>query len=360
MTLEHQVVKPQKLANAAVELLEENLTIPKLFQRESIDQFKGAEDDTVSVRVEGVLPYHIYEWRSGSAGSSTPGTRQSIIFDEYAERKIPVTFGGNAYNAVRLTDEQNDMDLSGWQKLLTPQTKAVSRGLQREAVRTLTDAAYNVTIGDTAADHRGAFIEANRIFDAFHVPQGNRYMLVGSNYHASILNDPNLTLAQYVGDEQAGTVLHSAIVGQLFGFTVVKDQTLPADEAYAFADNGFIFLNAAPSVPQSVPFGATASFEGVSLRWLRDYDTERFQDRSVVNCYYGFRDVKDVLVGWDEANKTEVVSTSEYFVRGVKLLLDGASDYPAAAGELATLTGVSDADVWHGGVRKTEGDVSNV
>ena len=46
------------------------------------------------------------------------------------------------------------------------------------------------------------------------------------------------------------------------------------------------------------------------LRWVRDYDSEFMQDRSVVNTYAGFRAVEDVLVGWDETNKVEVVSTA--------------------------------------------------
>lgn len=37
---------------------------PNLFQKEGIDQFKGAENDTISVAVEGVLPFQEYAWRN--------------------------------------------------------------------------------------------------------------------------------------------------------------------------------------------------------------------------------------------------------------------------------------------------------
>ena len=339
--IEHDVVKPQKIVDTAVGMLEQELLVPNLFQKESIDQFRGAEDDTVSVKVEGVLPFHEYEWRSGSAGSSTPGTRQAITFDLYKERKIPVTFGGNFYQGVELTDEQADMDMARWGKLLRPQVKAVARGLGRAAVSTLTGESYNVVIGDSAANLRGAIIEARRVLNGFNVPEENRYMLVGTDFEALLLDNEKLVDASHVGDAEAASVLHEATLGKKFGFRFIVDKTIPSDAAYAFDGSGFIFLNAAPSVPNSVKSGATQSFEGVSMRWLTDYDPIHLTDRSIVNTYAGFRSVKDVLLGWDDVNKVEVVSAAEYFVRGVKLILDGASVYPAAGSELATITGIN-------------------
>lgn len=349
---EHQIVKPEKLIATAAGMLEQELVIPNLFKKEGVDQFKGAANDTISVPVEGVLPFHDYAWRNDR---SAP-----IVFDEYKERKIAVTFGGNVYNAVKVTDEQNDFDLASWAKLLRPQVKAVARGLQRRAVSTLTGATYNATIGDVAADPRGGIIEARRVLNAFHAPGEGRILLVGTEFESVLLNDDKLNLAQNVGDSEAESALRSATISQRFGFRIVVDQTIPADTAYAMSPDAFIFLSGAPSVPQSVPYGATTSFEGIALRWVRDYDPNYMQDRSVVNTYAGFRDVKDVLVSWDAANNTEVVSTSEYNVRAIKLVLDGASDYPTAGTELANATGISDARVWHGGSYITEADATNV
>ncbi|MGW2865734.1 hypothetical protein [Streptomyces sp. NPDC001205] len=346
MTAEHQVVKPEKLINTAIGMLEQELLVPNLFTKEGVDRFKGAKNDTINVTVEGVLPFHDYEWRSGSAGSSTPGARQRVVFDEYAERTIPVTFGGNVYNGVKLTDEQADFDIHQWGKLLRPQVKAIARGLARRAVKTLVDQPYAVTVGNAEKSMRKAIIEARRVMNKFNVPEGNRYMVVGSDFETVLLSDPDLNLASNVGDGQAESALVNATLGNRYGFRFIVDQTIPADSAFAFAQSGFIFASAAPSVPQSVPFGATTSFEGLALRWLRDYDSEYFQDRSIVNCYQGFRSVKDVLVGWDPAKEKEVISTQEHFVRGIRLTLDGKSDYPEVGSELATITGVSAAKVW--------------
>lgn len=339
-TPQHQVIKPQVLANTAVGMLEQELLIPNLFQKEGIDQFKGAEDDSVSVKVEGVLPYREYEWRNDRTNP--------IVFDEYKERKIAVSFGGNVYSAVKLTDEQNDFDIDSWSTLLRPQVKAVARGMGRRAVKTLTDQAYAVTIGGAVHDLKRACIEARRVLNKFQVPDGNRYMLVGSDFETALLADDRLSLASAVGDSEADSILKTATLGTRYGFTIVVDQTIPSDAAYAFADNGFVFVTGAPSVPQSVAFGATQSFEGLAMRWVRDYDPTYMQDRSVVNTYVGFRSVEDVLVGWDEANKTEVVSTDEHFVRGIKLTLEGTSTYPTTTSDLGKITGVHTTNKWQG------------
>jgi hypothetical protein len=359
VTAEHQVVKPEKLIATAVGMLEQELVVPNLFLKEGVDRFRGAKNDTINVKVEGVLPFHDYEWRSGSAGSTTPGVRQRVVFDEYAERTIPVTFSGNVYNGVKLTDEQNDFDITQWSTLLRPQVKAIARGLARRSTRTLVNHPYNVTIGNAEQAMRRALIEARRVLRKFHVPEGDWYMVVGSDFETVLLSDPDLNLASNVGDSQAESALTQASLGNRYGFRFVTDQTIPADTAYAFARSGFILATAAPSVPQSVPYGATTSFESLALRWIRDYDSEFFQDRSVVNCYAGTRSVTDVLVGWDETEEKEVVSTEEHFVRGIKLTLDGASNYPPASSELAQITGVSDASVWTPTGRAPETDPAN-
>lgn len=336
----HNVVKAEKLTLTALGMLEQELRIPATFQREGIDQYRGAKDDTISVTVEGVLPFRSYGWRNNRA--------QPIVFDEYAERKVSLTFGGDVYSAVKLTDEQVKMDIDGWAKLLRPQSKAIARGLSRGAVSTLTGQDYEVSIKDAEGNIRGAILEARRVLNKFQVPGEQRWLVVGSDFESVMLQDEKLVLAANVGDDIAASTLREATLGRHAGFNVVSDQTIPGDHAYAYVPSAFVMANAAPAVPESVPFGSSLSFEGYALRWLRDYDSAYMQDRSVVNCYKGFRAVEDVLVGWNGSNQ-EIISDAEYFVRGVKLELGGAAaagDYPADGDELATITGITNAKVW--------------
>ncbi|MFB6815897.1 hypothetical protein ACFCV8_15295 [Streptomyces sp. NPDC056347] len=58
----------------------------------------------------------------------------------------------------------------------------------------------------------------------------------------------------------------------------------------------------------------------------------------------------DLLVGrvpaTEKEKEKEIVSTQEHVVRGIRLQLGGACDHPAAATELAGITGGPDAKGW--------------
>jgi hypothetical protein len=350
-TNEHSpLVKPEKIAATAAVALEQSLVVPALFQREGIDAYKGAENDTINVKVEGVLPFRTYEWRSGSAASSTPGTRAGIQFDQYSEKTVAVKFGGNIYSAVKLTDEQRDFDLNGWAKLMAKQTEAVSRGLEREAVNYLTDQSYAVTLGGAvsgrAGDLRKTLIKAREVLNKFRIPAEGRVLLVGSGWESALLSDDKLNLAGNVGEQEAVSALREASIGRRFGFDIVVSQEVPADAAYALHRSAFIFATGAPSVPQSVT-GGTASYNGVAMRWIQDYDANYLTDRSVVNTYKGFRSVKDQLIGIDGQDQA-YVSVNEHFVRAIALDLVATADVlPDPDGpdpvqqELAAITGVA-------------------
>jgi hypothetical protein len=115
-------------------------------------------------------------------------------------------------------------------------------------------------------------------------------------------------------------------------------QELDADTAIALTSSAFIFATAAPAVPQSVPFGATSSYNGVALRWLRDYDSTRFQDRSIFNCYQGFRHVTDIMLDQDKTTGQLKVGTLEHFVRAFPLTIGGAEAQNGSTALKAELT----------------------
>jgi hypothetical protein len=163
----------------------------------------------------------------------------------------------------------------------------------------------------------------------------------------ALLDDDKLNLASSVGDAEAQSALKEATLGKRSGFTFVSAGELPADEAVASAGNAFIFATGAPAVPQTTAVtGATAAYNGVALRWLRDYELTKTRERSLVSTFAGFRHVDDVLIGMDQATGARFVSTHVHFVRAIKLVLDGTEKLPVglAAGdpadEFARITGV--------------------
>jgi hypothetical protein len=342
---EHDVVKPEAIAATAAVLLEQELVVPGTFRREGIDGFRGAEDDTINVVVEGVLPFRTYGWRNDRS--------TEIQFDSYKERKIAVTFGGDVYSAVKLTDEQADFDLDGWAKLLRKQVEAVGRGLEFKATQQLRTAKYAVSLGIPTNGLRRGLIRARSTLRGLHAPPGSNVVLCGVNWEAALLSDESLNLASSVGESEAVSALREASLGRRFGFNFVVAEELDPNEAVAMVDSAFVFATGAPSTPQSVPFGATAAHEGVALRWIRDYDSTRTQDRSIVNTYAGFRSVTDVLVGRDDTTGQAFVGEHEHLVRAIRLTLDGTDSLPdgtlgrpaegfspAQDNELASITGI--------------------
>ncbi|QPB09609.1 minor capsid protein [Streptomyces phage Spernnie] len=341
----HDVIKPEKIAATAAVALEESLVVPAVFQREGIDQFKGAKGDAINIKVEGVLPYRTYGWRNDRS--------TELKFDTYAEKTVQVTFGDDVYSGVQLTDEQNDFDLNGWAKLMAKQTEAVGKGLEYEAVDYLLKAPYSVTLGGGVSGRslRKTLIRAREVMNKFRIPKEGRTLLVGSGWENELLSDPDLNLAANIGDAEAVSALKEATLGRRYGFNIVTSDELPSDFAVAMVSSAFIFATGAPSVPQSVPFGAAASYNGVALRWIRDYDATRLTDRSIVNTYKGFRIVEDFLVGRDDSNPSQgFVSEHQHFVRAIKLDLDATADVlpdpdgpDAKAQELAAITGIAGA-----------------
>lgn len=345
----HEVIKPEKIAALGAVALEQELTLPKRFARKSFDAYKFARDDKVNITIEGVLPYRLKGFRWDRA--------DELVFDEYQEKTIQVGFDASTpYSAVYLTDEQNEFDLGGWAKLAGKQGSAIGRGLNQAAAQFVqnggsdsavgaTPFAYPVELGVPEYALRWGLTQARAIQNRLMAP-GKRTLIIGTDWELALLNDEKLNLAQNVGDSEAVSALRNATIGHRFGYDIIVDPTIPADEAYALTDQAFVWLAAAPTVPQSVPFGATASHEGVPLRWLRDYETEKWRDRSVFNLWSGFHVVTDTLAGYSHEERKGIVGTHQHFVRGIKLKLasdkagaDAAMKFPRSSG-----SGVTDAE----------------
>lgn len=347
----HDPVKVQKIVDLASGLIEQDLTLAKLVTHQAYDQFKGVLGDTLTYRVAGRLPYREYAWRNDRTNP--------IKFDVYKEGTTTVTWSGHIYSASRVTDEQYEYDLDGWGKLLSAQSNAVATGINTRAAALIEGAPYEVTIAGAGTNIRSALGEARKVLNRFRVPKEARIIVVGSDFEQKMNEDEKLTLAQNVGDMRADNALSDCILGRLYGFTFVADETIDPEAAYAMVPSGFVQLNGAPYVPNSVPFGSTASVGGFAARMMRDYDMDYLHDRSIVDVYVGENVVKDrflpkeVLTAADPHPAFDPDDLNEYFVRGVKLTLEGAagdSIYPAVANaakaDLIAETGVSDAKKW--------------
>lgn len=345
-TAQHTIVKPQVIVDTAVGVLEQELVLPKLFTPAGIDQFKGTANDTITLRVPGRLPARNYAWRNDRTNP--------IVLDTYSESTTTLTFGGNLYQGVEIIDEQVDMDLANPDSLVPVQARAIASQLNKNCVDAVLNQQVPATIGNCELNPKRALIEARKTLNKFKLPASQtRYLLVGSDFEAMLLDDDKLNLASAVGETEAVNALRDATIGRRYGFTIITVPELPATEAYAMTSDAFVLRTAVPSVPVSAPFGATTNFEGFALRWIKDYDTLYFRDRSVLNTYWGTAAIKDRFEYWDggATPAQEKISVNDHFVRAIKLKIAGESAFHlsgSAGTEFTAITGVQKSTLWDG------------
>lgn len=342
--INHDVEKQAGIGELAVKLLDYDTVLPNLFVREGYEKWKGQEGDTLTYRVPGRLPYRKRQFRDPR---TTP-----LIFDVYKESKTTLTWGGRIYSGAEVTDEQQDFDLRNWEPVIGAQIAAVSQGVNDDMAATVDTAPYEVTVGKAVQNLKGAIIEARRVLNRFRVP-GRRLLIVGTDFESELLNNDRITLALNVGDSIAEGALREANLGRLSGFDIYVDPTINPEVAYACVDQGFVQTSGAPGVPLSVKAGTSISLDsGTAARWIMDYDFDYQKDRSTVDCYVASAPVKDLFLPKSvlETGSTPVSfdpsTLRSYFVRGIKLSLDGNSVYPTAAThpDLVAETGISLAD----------------
>ena len=346
--IEHGIEKAADIAELAAALIQHDTAIPALFQQETPDKFRFKEGDKLTYRVPGRLPYRKQAFRHART--------KPRIFDVYKESKVDVTWGGIIYSGAELTDEQQDFDLlDSWEPIVSAQASAVAQGVNEDGRETLETAPFVVTIGGAEADIKGAIVEARRVLNLLRAP-GKRLLIVGSDFESAMLLNKGLTYSSIVGDAFANSVLQTAVLGQLSGFTVILDNTIDPGSAYAAVDTAFVQYTGAPVVPRSVYAGATVSLpNGIQARWVMDYDMENTVDRSAIDTYAGSAPITDIFLPKSilETGNTprafDPADLKPHFVRAIKLNLEGTSSYPAPTGatkDLVDETGISSAKAW--------------
>jgi hypothetical protein len=324
----HLKVKPAVLVQAAVSALRDQLVISNtVTKRSDMTTFFASAGDTLSYRVKGTVPVRTYTARNDRS--------QPIITDQYSETVVSLTISADRpYSAIKMTDEQMDWDFqSGWGDIIEAQTSSIASYLEHGVLNQILSAPYERVIlvkddsaGITAAVdsnqdvYYNAVVEAKKALRLMRTPNDTLFCICGVDFEEQIIKSNRFLKDQGTGD----AALTSATLGTIAGVKFVSSTQIPADEAYMYASSGFLVFTGTPSIPKSVPFGASASAGGWALRWLQDYDTAYLTDRSVFDCYAGYSYVKDRLAVFDGSSR-EIVSADEYFVRGVKLALKSSS-----------------------------------
>lgn len=279
-------LKADVILAVALERLRRELILPRLVTRMGIENFRGAKDDTVNVRVPTLLNAREYTWRTRGA---------AIVVDEITEDSIPVVLNKHVYSALQVTDEELTLDIRDFTtQVLEPQVIGVAEKLESYIATAMSGATYEATdvayAEGTADGFYKALVDARQVLNDAHVPITGRVALVGSDIEAAALKEEALRDASQSGSTEA---LRAATIGRIAGFDVVASQSVASNFGVAFHPSAFVFAQAAPEVPSGASYGASRTESGLALRWLRDYDPSYLRDRSVLSAFAGAAAVGD-------------------------------------------------------------------
>lgn len=342
---EHNVVKPQKIVDTAITALNDKLSVTHTVTKRSFDEFKGQDNDTISFRVPGTLPVRSYGWRNDRS--------EPIRTDTYTETKVDLTVSPeNDYSAVKLSDEAREWDFGGeWGRIFTAQISTIVRTLEFDVLNEIVTAPYEAMIvvdpsttnikaqADIGRDlFFNAFSDAKQIMAKMRCPMdGAVYATAGANFASHLRKNQKLALAT----SDNGSAFADNLIGTYAGITVVEDLNIDPDACFVYAQSGVLMFNAAPQIPLGVNHGAIQNVGGISLRWIQDYDPGYQIDRSTFSAWKAFSYVKDSLIQRNTDKTQDIVGSSQYFLRGVKIVLKSgtfasATQYVPGDGGAAT------------------------
>jgi hypothetical protein len=285
-------LKAEQIISQGLGLLQRELILPNLVTKYGLSDFKGAKNDTINIRIPSLLLGREYEFR----------TRNSpITVDELNETSIPLTLNKHPYSAVSITDEELTLDIASWgEQVARPQIRAVAEKLESYIAAAMVAANYRHTVTWDQGDPNGAVedrsfyqaaVAARKFLNIENVPAAGRFIVLGANAEQAALDSPHLMKANEAGDDSA---LRDAVIGKIAGFTVIGNvNSVDPDFAVAAHATAFAFGNVAPAVPAGVAAGADMVYQGLAMRWIRDYDSDYLRDRSVYSAFAGAASVED-------------------------------------------------------------------
>ncbi|MBA9002016.1 phage capsid protein [Thermomonospora cellulosilytica] len=271
------VLTAQRISSLAVSLLTRSLVLPMTVSRVPGGEFAGDNGDTVTVRVRTPRAARV---------QATPGA--TITYDALNETPVDVSLT-HLYDATRLTDEDMSLNIVDFGVQVTqPQVESVATGAEDRLAAAMNAVAADASFALTpsAADTDAKILQARETLSEANVPASDRFLACAPDIITRLLSVDKFVRADAVGD---GTAIREAIVGRIYGFTVLESNGLAAGTAVAYHRSGFVFANRVPVAPRGLPSSqtATATSGGIGMRQIFQYQPDILSDASVLSTFAG-------------------------------------------------------------------------
>jgi len=275
----------QGIARIAIPLLTRSLQLVRTVTMVPQAGFTGPNGETIDVRVR--LP------RTARTQAS-PGA--SITYDDQNEVGVLVTLA-HLYDAYHVTDEDLSLNLEDFASQITePQVASIATGAEDEVADVMNNltADLSFALTETEGDTVDTILAAREALGEDDVPAGDRWLAVSPSIATRLLNVEKFTKVNESGGESA---LRDAILGRIYGFTVVESNGLTADTAVAYHRSGFVFASKKPADPRGANESFALSQAGINIRQIFQYDPDVLSDASVLSTFAGasavFEDADD-------------------------------------------------------------------
>lgn len=315
----NEFVKAEQVVAQMLGVLERDTVLAQFTWRDlGADRFKGAKNDTVTLKVPAYTTARTRVMRSNTA----------IVLDDLTETSVDVKLDTHVYKAIRVTDEEMTLDIVNFGEQVTgPAMSAVVRKVDDAVGDEMAGATPEVTITIDTDDPYDTLIDARVALNLAGVPAGQRFLAVGANVEAAILKSDHLSDFDKSGSSEA---FREAVIGRIAGFTAVTAIGLDPDVAIAAHRTAFPLALVAPEVPMGASWGEKRTYRGLQLRTLRDYDPTDSSgpaDRLLTDTFLGVATTLDSGTIDSETGRfepSEDGSDDPILVRAVRLELAGS------------------------------------
>lgn len=278
----HTLYTPEQAAKATISSLRLLTGLPRTVRQDFSNEFVAGRGQTVNV----LGPISAGKAKVYTKANRT--ARDAIQFNDLTQAWFPVKLEDQVYNAVRLPDDFATFTLTDLtRQVLKPQAESVVDELAVPLVAQMSAIATDASIPALAVDGSNVhevLIKTRKVLNDRKVPAANRWFAVGSGLEAAILQDKQL---QKVNESGTDGVLRDAIIGRLYGFTIIADAALAEDFGVAYHTDAFAHVTRPSRQPEGAAKSATVAQDGYALRWIQHYNPTQLEDQSVVDTFYG-------------------------------------------------------------------------
>lgn len=279
------------IAKRALATLYNNIVLAGLVNRDYQDDFGGKVGDTITVRVP---PTFVAKTFDRSAG---------IVIQDATEASFEVKLDTLLDVSFAVTTEDLTLQIDDFQnRLLAPAMEAIAQDVDGRLAEALVDAAESAGGGGTATvtngKPRSAFRRAKAVLSRNNLPLNERYAVLSPEGVEVVTGDDVLERADASGSTDA---LIDGWVNRVSGFETYESQTFgfgPNDKGQA---DGVAFHRSAVALVSRTlekPMGvaadqvAIASYKGLGLRVVKEYDINKKQDVISVDTLIGVKTVR--------------------------------------------------------------------